>query len=541
MSGSQIIELSLPISTELPSGWANSVDQEMLREVLAKSGQQIDDGYLRLLKRSLDLRGRGEPKWQFRIEYRSETQGLFNGWHPNANEAQGDPVIIVGAGPAGTFAALQLVQAGLSPIVIDRGEPVQPRRKALADLSARGRLHTESNYCFGEGGAGTFSDGKLYTRVKDKKGVRQLLEILTYFGAPERILYDARPHIGSNKLPPLLTRIRQHLESRGVRYQWNSQITGLRQQQGRVSGVELSDGSSIDAAAVVLATGHSARDVYRLCHQAGVAMQYKNFALGGRIEHPQKLIDDAQYGRWQDRLDVGAAAYAVRCQLDTGDRRTGVYSFCMCPGGFIVPASTDPERLVVNGMSLSKRGSPYANSGLVVEIDERMMAQWAQQTGHDDPSKDPLVGIAFQDAIEAAAYRIGGGGYVAPAQRITDLVDNRRSADLPSCSYKRGVVSAELSQVFPNAVYQALQAALPQFDRQVTGYYSREAILVAAESRSSSPVRIVRDRHRCESLSHPGLYPSGEGAGQAGGIASAALDGLRVADAVKLNLGVATT
>jgi len=538
MSDSQIIELRLPISTILPSGWADCVDQDMLRDVLNQVGKDVDDGALRLLKRSLDLRGRGEPKWQLRIEHRAKSLGPFPSWQPNMAEAKGDPVIIVGAGPAGTFAALELVQHGLSPIIIDRGEPVQPRRKALADLSARGQLHTNSNYCFGEGGAGTFSDGKLYTRVKDKKGVRHLLEILEYFGAPHRILYDARPHIGSNKLPPLLTLLREHLESRGVRYRWQTQITGLRQQQGRVHGVELADGSSIDAAAVILATGHSARDVYSLCHEAGVAMRYKSFALGGRIEHPQALIDDAQYGHWKDRMDVGAAAYAVRCQLDEGNKRTGVYSFCMCPGGYIVPASTDPERLVVNGMSLSKRGSPYANSGLVVTIDEKMMAQWANQNGRAGPSKDPLVGIAFQDAIEKEAYRLGGGNYVAPAQRITDLVNNRRSADLPNCSYKRGIISAHLNQVFPESVYQALQAALPRFDQQVAGYYTQEAILVATESRSSSPVQIERDRHRCESISHPGLFPCGEGAGQAGGIASAALDGMRVAQAVHTQIGV---
>ena len=540
MSDSQIIELRLPISTALPSGWADCVDQDMLRNVLHQAGQPIDDGYLRLLKRSLDLRGRGEPKWQFRIEHHSNDHGPFRTWRPNAGEAKGDPVIIVGAGPAGTFAALQLVQCGLSPIVIDRGEPVRPRRKALADLSARGRLNENSNYCFGEGGAGTFSDGKLYTRVKDKQGVRQLLEILEYFGAPHRILYDARPHIGSNKLPPLLTRLREHLESRGVRYRWQTQITGLRNDQGRISGVELADGTCIDAAAVILATGHSARDVYRLCRQTGVAMRYKNFALGGRIEHPQELIDRAQYGRWSDEIDVGAAAYAVRCQLDEGDARTGVYSFCMCPGGYIVPASTDPQRLVVNGMSLSKRGSPYANSGLVVTIDEKMMTRWAKQNGREGPQDDPLVGLAFQDEIEKAAYRLGGGNYVAPAQRITDLVDNRSCTDLPACSYKRGIVSAKLSQVFPDSVYQALQAALPRFDSQVAGYYTREAILVATESRSSSPVQIIRHRHHCESISHPGLFPCGEGAGQAGGIASAALDGMRVAQAVQVRLGAQT-
>ena len=537
MADTNILELRLPVSTSMPDGWLDAVDDSMLRELLVSAGQAPPIGALRLLKRSLDLRGRGEPKWQLRIEHREPAKGSYPRWEPNSALAKGDSVIVVGAGPAGTFAALELVEQGLHPIVIDRGEPVQPRRKALADLSVRGQLHEDSNYCFGEGGAGTFSDGKLYTRVKNKSGVRRILEILHYFGAPNRILFDARPHVGSNRLPPLLVRLREHLEARGVTYQWQAKVAGLRRQNGRVCGVELTDGSVIDAAAVVLATGHSARDIYSLCQQADVAMSFKPFALGGRIEHPQELIDQAQYGAWKDRLDVGAAAYAVRCQINEAGEDKGVYSFCMCPGGYIVPASTDPERLVVNGMSLSKRGSPFANSGLVVTVDDQMVAQWAQQQGIEGPSTNPLAGIAFQDAIEQSAYTLGGGGYVAPAQRVTDLVAGRRSSDLPDCSYKRGVVSADLGNVFPSSVFGLIQQALPRFERQVAGYFSQEAILVATESRSSSPVRNERDSNRCESPSHPGLFPCGEGAGQAGGIVSAALDGLRVAHAVHSSLG----
>ena len=536
MSDSEIFEITVPVSDDLPRDWTQAGGEQRLHELLEAAGHPRRRGAIRLLKRSLDLRGRGEPRWRLRIEHRSSAE-RFARWAPNAERAAGAPVLVIGAGPAGTFAALELVEAGLSPIVIDRGEAVRPRRKALADLSARGRLHEDSNYCFGEGGAGTFSDGKLYTRVKDKAGVRRILEMLTHFGAPEAILYEARPHIGSNRLPPLLTSLREHLEARGVVYHWNRRVIGLRTQRGRVCGVELSDGSSIDAAAVVLATGHSARDVYTLCAAEGVAIQFKPFALGGRIEHPQALIDQAQYGRWNGKMNVGAAAYAVRCQVEQNGESTGVYSFCMCPGGYIVPASTDPERLVVNGMSLSKRGSPYANSGLVVTIDQGKVDRWAHDNGRADLIGDPLAGLAFQDAIEARAYTLGGGDYVAPAQRVTDLVKNRRSADLPSCSYPRGVVSASLADVFPASIFGALQRALPTFDRQVAGYFTDEAIVVATESRSSSPVRIERDRSTCESPSHPGLFPCGEGAGQAGGIASAGLDGIRVARAICQQLG----
>jgi hypothetical protein len=526
------LDLSIPVSTVLPDDWTGSSDDALLHDLLRAQGKHPGPGHLRLLRRSLDLRGRGEPKWQLRIEHRNPEQGAHQPWQPNAHEARGDEVIIVGAGPAGTFAALTLVEAGLRPIVLDRGEPVQPRRKALADLSARGQLNTESNYCFGEGGAGTFSDGKLYTRVKNKAGVRKILEVLHHFGAPERILSDARPHVGSNKLPPLLVRLRDHLVARGVVYRWGAKVSGLRQRQGQVTGVELSDGSTIDAAAVILATGHSARDIYTLCRDEGVAMRAKPFALGGRIEHPQELIDKVQYGAWNERLDVGAAAYQVRCQIEHQGQTSGVYSFCMCPGGHIVPASTDPERLVINGMSLSKRASAFANSGLVVTVSEADLAAWAHDTGRPGPDHDPLVGLAFQDAIEAKAFKAGGSDYGAPAQRITDLVAGRISSDLPACSYTRGIVSQDLAEVFPQSILRALRSALPRFDSQLPGYFTRDAVLLATESRSSSPVRLERNPQDCQSLSHPGLFPCGEGAGQAGGIVSAALDGMRVADAI---------
>ncbi|MDE0881253.1 MAG: FAD-dependent monooxygenase [Myxococcota bacterium] len=529
MDAANTFDLRLPVSTVLPEGWLDELAEEALRKLLRDAGRNVGDGPLRLLRRSLDLRGRGEPMWQLRIEERSENDVAHQLWRPNDALAKGAEVIVVGSGPAGTFAALALVEAGLSPIIIDRGEAVQPRRKALADLSARGQLHDDSNYCFGEGGAGTFSDGKLYTRVKDKTGVRKVLEVLRAFGAPQRILVDAHPHVGSNRLPPLLVALRDHLIARGVVYKWGSRVQRLLVKGGTVSGVELAGGEQVQGAAVILATGHSARDIYDHAFQAGVAMVAKPFALGGRIEHPQDLIDSVQYGSWKDRLDVGAAAYSVRCQVGEAGEQQGVYSFCMCPGGHIVPASTQQGRLVLNGMSLSKRASAFANSGLVVTIDEAQLAEWAKAQGLKGPEENPLIGLDFQERIEAAAYRAGGGDFVAPAQRITDLVAGRVSDDLPDCSYQRGLKSADLSQVFPPQVHAALAAALPRFERQIPGYFTRDAVLLAAESRSSAPLRLLRHKESCESLSHKNLYPCGEGAGQAGGIVSAALDGLRVA------------
>jgi len=422
----------------------------------------------------------------------------------------------VGSGPAGTFAALRLLEGGLLPTVVELGKPVQPRRYDLARLT-RGQLEPDSNYCFGEGGAGTFSDGKLYTRAKDRSGVERLLETLVRFGARADILVEARPHIGSNRLPRLLLALRAHLEGAGVRYRWCDPVTDLLLVRGRVAGVRLRSGAELPADAVVLAVGHSARPMYELAARLGIAGRPKPFAVGARVEHPQPLIDEIQYGGWAGHPRLPAAFYHLTAQI--GPR--GVYSFCMCPGGWIVPSATEPGGLVTNGMSLSRRDSPFANAALVVTVDQE-----------DFGGDDLLAGVRLQRQIETAAFALGGGGYRAPAQRLDDFLAGRKSADVPSTSYRPGVLPGDVAVALPPAIVSALRGALVEWGRRLPGFVTREAVLVGVETRTSAPVRLDRDPRTLESPSHPGLYPCGEGAGYAGGIVSAALDGQRVAEQI---------
>ena len=515
-------ELRLPLDHPLGRAEAEQIEA-LLRSELGRPGHPV------LMRRSLDTRRRRAPSWLLKVALFAAEEKPPVRWAPSHRQAAGPTVAIVGAGPAGSFAALELLEAGLSPVLIDRGMPVRPRRRSLKALSVDGILDPESNYCFGEGGAGTFSDGKLYTRSKARQGVRRLLEMLVAYGAPHRILYDSRPHIGSNRLPRVLTEMRNDLESRGVRYEWGARVTEfLLSDSGEVRGVGLADGRSVEASAVILATGHSARDVYEFCHEQGVDIEAKDFALGVRAEHPQTLVDEAQYGARCLELDLPPAFYQLTAQTPSH----GVYSFCMCPGGYIVPAATEPGRLVVNGMSLSRRDSPFANSGLVITIGRQVLSEWAANNGRPGPDEDPLLGMALQTEVEQAAYKAGGGGFRAPALRISDFVTGRVSSDLPASSYRRGLQPHGFEDIFPAGLVHSLRQALGTFDHRLKGYVSTEGILVATESRSSAPVRIRRDRSRLESPSHPRLYPCGEGAGFAGGIMSAALDGQRVARAI---------
>ena len=430
------------------------------------------------------------------------------------------PVVIVGAGPAGLFAALRLVELGLRPVVIERGKPVEARRRDVAALNRRGILNPESNYAFGEGGAGTFSDGKLYTRSKKRGDYRQVLHRFQQHGAAQRILTDARPHIGSNHLPKIITAMRSTIEAHGGEFHFQQNVVGLSVSGGRATGVRLADGARIEGRAVVLATGHSARDFYEMLLNQGLALDVKPFAMGVRVEHPQALIDRIQY-HGKDRGDfLPAAEYSLVQQVDG----RGVYSFCMCPGGFIVPATTQDGNLVVNGMSFSKRNSPYANSGIVVEI--RL---------EDIPSPkraDPLAGLNYQQAVERAAFRNGGGGVIAPAQRLADFVDNRVSTRIPDCSYPPGVVASPLHRWLPDNVRRRLQAAFKTFDNKMKGFLTNDAVVVGVESRTSSPVRIPRDPQTLQHVTVQGVFPCGEGAGYAGGIVSCAVDGERAAAAV---------
>ena len=429
-------------------------------------------------------------------------------------------VAIVGAGPAGLFCAWALARLGIRPIVLERGKPVRARRLDLAALVRKGELDPDSNYCFGEGGAGTFSDGKLYTRADKRGEVAAITRAFVGYGAPSEILVDARPHIGTNKLPGVIGQMRAHLESAGVSFAFGARVVDLLRTGSQVVGVRLHDGSTIDVRAVVLAPGHSARDVQKLCVDAGVAATFKPFAIGVRVEHPQALIDRQQYGALAGHPALGAASYRLVEQACG----SGVFSFCMCPGGFIAPAATDPGEQVVNGWSPSSRAGKFANSGFVVEIDQVRVAK------HGLDPNDPLCGVALQRDFERRAYAAGGGDFVAPAQRIVDFVERRMSTSLPECSYPRGVVPVDLDAVLGDLA-MPLREAMMQVGRKMRGFVGPEGIAVALESRTSCPVRIVRDEAGA-SPTHAGLYPCGEGAGFAGGIMSAALDGVRTAVAV---------
>jgi uncharacterized FAD-dependent dehydrogenase len=475
---------------------------------------------LEVRKRSLDAR---HGRVRFHVVVGAATTGGELGGSP-IRDVSGDPVIVVGGGPAGLFCAYELARAGVRSIVIDRGKLVQARRRDLKGLTQHGRVDPDSNYCFGEGGAGTYSDGKLYTRSHKRGDTRDVIEILAIHGAPHEILVDARPHIGSNKLPKVITAMRERLEHAGCEFKFGARVVELIKREGRAIGVRLADGSEVMGRAVVLATGHSARDVHTLLEAAGVRLEAKPFAMGVRIEHPQPLVDRIQYGRAAGHLKLPAAAYKLAYTPSDG---RGAFSFCMCPGGWIVPASTEQDGLVVNGMSLSRRDSPYANSGLVVAVELADLDRLGLSR--------PLGGIELQRRLEQAAAVAGGGELRAPATRATDFVKGKASSTVPATSYQPGLAAGDIGAVLDSIgipLAARLREALPVFERQMRGYLTEEAVLVGVESRTSSPVRVPRDRDSLQSPDLAALYPCGEGAGFAGGIVSAALDGIRVARAI---------
>ncbi|NML20790.1 FAD-binding protein [Pseudoflavitalea sp. G-6-1-2] len=435
-------------------------------------------------------------------------------------------VIIVGAGPAGLFAAVKLIELGIQPIILERGKDVRARRRDLAQMNKEGIVNPESNYCFGEGGAGTYSDGKLYTRSNKRGDVNRILQLLVQFGADEKILYEAHPHVGTNKLPQIITAIREAILHYGGQFLFEQKVTDFHISNGIIKGVSTAAGSRFDGDAVILATGHSARDIFQLLHNLNLKIEAKPFALGVRIEHPQQLIDQLQYHCPVRDEFLPPASYSLVQQVDN----RGVFSFCMCPGGIIAPAATNPGELVVNGWSPSKRNNPYANSGMVVSVELSDMGAFKQF--------GPLAAMHFQQSVEQKAFEAGGGNLVAPAQRMVDFVEGKVSSSLPDCSYLPGINSTSLKEVLPGFVHHALRNAFKEFGKKMPGrhgnkgYFTNEAVLVATESRTSSPVRIPRDP---ETLQHPqisNLYPCAEGAGYAGGIVSAAMDGERVAAAI---------
>lgn len=479
-----------------------------------------------LRKHSIDARQRN-IKVQLRLDVALDgppPEDIKPTW--SAPPLPSDPrrVIIVGCGPAGMFAALRCLENGMKPIILERGKDASARRFDLAPILREGRVIEDSNYCFGEGGAGTFSDGKLYTRATKRGPVARVYEILVAHGAPERILTDAHPHIGSNLLPNVVKAIRQSILEAGGEVRFQTKMADLILEGGRVHGVITTSGEEIRGDAVILATGHSARDIYQTLARRKILLEPKPFAVGFRIEHPQPFIDGCQY-----HLDPGAPRPrllpAARYRLATKIRDRGVHSFCMCPGGFIVPASTENDEVVVNGMSLSRRDSPFANSGMVSTVEPEDLRHLIKEHG-------VLAGLAFQKELERAAKQAGGGGQSAPGQRVTDFLTGKISSTLPETSYFPGMKSAPLHELLPEWITSRMREGLKLFDRQMRGYASAEALLLGFETRTSSPVRIPRLE---DTLQHPeveGLFPCGEGAGYAGGIVSAAMDGMKIADAV---------
>lgn len=452
----------------------------------------------------------------------------FNEVHKSSKK-----VIVVGAGPAGIFAALKLTELGIKPIIIERGKDVRARRRDLAKLNKEGIVNPESNYCFGEGGAGTYSDGKLYTRSNKRGDINRILNLFVQFGADEKILIEAHPHIGTNKLPHIISSMRDKIIDCGGEVLFEKKLVDFIIQNETLKGIVTSDGDQLFADAVILATGHSARDIYQLLYQKNILIEAKPFALGVRIEHPQSIIDAAQYHCNLRGDYLPPASYSLVEQV----AGKGVFSFCMCPGGIIAPASTNPKELVVNGWSPSKRNNAFANSGMVVSVELKDAFEYFKQTKQTNLLADnPLLLMEFQKTVETKAYEIGGGKFVAPAQRVVDFCNNKISINLPDCSYLPGIATANMNSVLPNFIYTRLQDGIKAFGKRMKGYYTNDAIVVATESRTSSPVRIPRNVDSLEHVQIQNLYPCAEGAGYAGGIVSAAMDGERVAQAIALKI-----
>jgi len=520
----------------LPSEAANeqSVKQCIARSEAIKAADV--SGYT-ILKQSIDARGK--QAWvnltvQAFIKEPYHPRELLPFHFKEIGKAE-KKVIIIGAGPAGLFAALKLIESGIKPIILERGKDVRARRRDLAALNKEGEVNPESNYCFGEGGAGTYSDGKLYTRSSKRGDINRILNLFVHFGAEEKILYETHPHIGTNKLPQIITAMRKMILDCGGDFWFEKKVIDFIIDNETITGVVTADGTIFESDAIILATGHSARDIFTLLHTKKIQIQSKPFALGVRVEHPQTVIDNAQYHcNLRDSL-LPPASYSLVQQVEG----KGVFSFCMCPGGIIAPAATSPGELVVNGWSPSKRNNPYANSGIVVTVENHDLQDLKKYRDFKEVCHQPVKVLTtelgmmyFQQYVERKAFMAGGGKFVAPAQRLVDFTNNKVSATLPDCSYLPGLSSTSLKDVLPDFIHTRLQSGFKEFGKKMRAYFTNEAVVVATESRTSSPVRIPRDP---DTLQHPqlkNLYPCAEGAGYAGGIVSAGMDGERVASQI---------
>lgn len=486
--------------------------------VARKAGiPEKDLRHVEVMRRSIDARQR-DIKIQLRVRvFIKEDFTPQDARPPEAGDVRlAREVAVVGMGPAGLFAAIELIRQGLKPVIIERGKDVRERIADLKGINVRHEVNPDSNYCFGEGGAGTYSDGKLYTRSTKRGNVAEVLEWLVGFGAVRDILVDAHPHIGTNKLPGIIAAMREWILAHGGEVRFHTRVTGFRLDGDRITGLETTQGP-IAATKVILATGHSARDIFQLLHRSGIEIALKPLAIGVRVEHPQALIDSIQYHCEVRGPYLPPSPYSIVKQVDG----RGVYSFCMCPGGVIAPCATSPGEIVTNGWSSSRRARSTANSGIVVELRPEDFAPFADA--------GPLAAMAYQQAIEQAAWEAGGRTQTAPAQRLEDFVNGRVSRDLPATSYAPGITPVNLADILPETIHKALVTGFRLFDRSMKGYLTNEAVVVAPETRTSSPVSIPRNPETLEHVRIRGLYPCGEGAGYAGGIVSAAMDGIKVA------------